>query len=166
MISTTQPSRRKPSRSHPQTSSYSTGCAGQILRLIAQLRPKPRASAIRLMVLHSRAPEGGTPPGCQGKIDNSEPKNATPGLDRRRPATKGLALPGSPENRYHSLEVQGSSPGIPGVMSSGSLTRELAKKILPHSAQEFLRTWRKVTTPDPCPGMITAAERSFYSRCA
>ena len=51
-------------------------------------------------------------------------------------------------------------------MSSGSLTRELAKKILPHSAQEFLRTWRKVTTPDPCPGMITAAERSFYSRCA
>src|SRR5262249_9184525 len=43
------------------------------------------------------------------KIDNSEPKNATPGLDRRRPATNGSALSGSPENRYHSLEVQGSS---------------------------------------------------------
>lgn len=51
-------------------------------------------------------------------------------------------------------------------MSSGGLTRELAKKILPHSAQEFYRTWRKLSTPDPYPGMITAAERSFYSRCA
>jgi hypothetical protein len=51
-------------------------------------------------------------------------------------------------------------------MSSGGLTRELAKKILPHSAQEFYRTWRKLTKPDPYPGMITAAERSFYSRCA
>ena len=30
-------------------------------------------------------------------------------------------------------------------MSSGSLTRELAKKILPHSAQEFYRAWRKLS---------------------
>src|SRR5262249_36968337 len=37
---------------------------------------------------------------------------------------------------------------------------------VPHSAQEFYRTWRKLTTPDPYPGMISAAERSFYSRCA
>jgi len=36
-------------------------------------------------------------------------KNATLGLDRRRPAINGSALPGSPENRYHSPEVQGSS---------------------------------------------------------
>src|SRR5262249_39976302 len=38
------------------------------------------------------------------KNRHAEPKNATPGLDRWRPA-----LPGSRENRYHSLEVQGSS---------------------------------------------------------
>ena len=30
-------------------------------------------------------------------------------------------------------------------MSSGGLTRELAKKILPHSAQEFYRAWRKLS---------------------
>ena len=45
---------------------------------------------------------------CARKNRQFEPKNATPGLDRRRPATNGSALQGSSENRYHSPEAQGS----------------------------------------------------------
>jgi len=60
-----------------------------------------RRGVTQPMVTHSRAPDGRTGPGCQRKKRQFEPKNAIPGLDRRRPATNGSALPGSPENRYH-----------------------------------------------------------------
>ena len=77
-----------------------------------------------------------------------EPKNATPGLDRRRPATNGSALQGSSENRYHSPEAQGSSGrsrlitltfclSTPGV---AEVTAAVFRRSRQHWASSFLKT--------------------------
>jgi hypothetical protein len=64
-------------------------------------------------------------------------------------------FPANPENCYYPRQT-GFIRGILHklqdriVMSSGGLTRELAKKILPHSAQEFYRTFRSALRVNCC----------------